>query len=123
VKAFALLVPDSIFAGVFTGRLAPVCSGEPTPALLEDHGTTPVYFLDVTRCREAQLLAIARIAADRAAPAADAAERDRLESEVLLQMAMQGMPIRAGQVEAIFHEPPSDLARALGVDANREIEP
>jgi len=105
VKAFARLVPDSRFAGVFTGRLAPVCSGEPAPALLEDHGTTEVYFLDVTRCRDAQLLAIARIAAEHAAPGADAARREEVERQVLLQMAMDGLPIRAGQVEAIFDEP------------------
>lgn len=105
MKAFARLVPDSRFAGVFTGRLAPVCSGEPAPASLDDHGTTDVYFLDVARCRDAQLIAIARIAAEHAAPGADAAERERMESEVLLQMAMDGLPIRAGQVEAIFHEP------------------
>lgn len=110
MKAVACLADGSLFAKVFPNRLAPVCSAVASQM-------TVAYLLDIKRCHDAQLFAIARIAG---AHAETAEERDRLEGEILLSMAMEGLFIPASQVETIFHEYPEN---GLGVDFNRPLEP
>jgi hypothetical protein len=110
MKTFACLADGSLFAKVFPNRLAPVCS-----AVAQQMSVA--YLLDITRCHDAQLFAIARIAG---AHAQTAEERDRLEGEMLLSMAMEGLIIGANQVEKIFDECPEN---GLGVDFNRPLEP
>lgn len=109
MKAIACLADGSLFAKVFPNRLAPVCSAVAHMSV--------AYLLDITRCHDAQLFAIARIAA---AHGETAEERDRLEGEMLLSMAMEGLFISASQVEGIFDECPEN---GLGVDFNRPLEP
>lgn len=122
MKAVACLADGSLFAKVFPNRLAPVCSAVASPMLTNadlrtDQQMTVAYLLDITRCHDAQLFAIARIAA---AHAQTAEERDRLEGDMLLSMAMEGLFIQASQVEGIFHACPEN---GLGVDFNRPLEP
>jgi hypothetical protein len=98
---FVTLVRDSPFYAIFENGNAPVKNWIlPNEARLDGSAETEVYMLDVNRCTDEQLNAIADLIA---------AKFGASKAEVLDQIKSRGMPIRASQVQSAWSNIPAFL--------------